>query len=191
MAAMGRKRKDNPIGVRPREDDPHLFQGRADIGVVDLPIPPPGLTFTGFFTDTLVVLVDSRHPLAPQDRVAIQAVLDEDFIGLADATALSHRMQASAAAAAKTLKVRMRMRGFDAVARMDAARARFASHCMRCAGLPAVGLCTIQRAGQRRPRVVRRPVTVNVDPAAGPPRPVRPPPRTPGRWGRAPRRPGR
>jgi DNA-binding transcriptional LysR family regulator len=97
-----------------------LFEGRADIGVVDLPVAPTGLEFTDFFTDTLVVLASRQHPLAQRDRVAFHEVLDEDFIGLADSTALSHRMHGWASAAGKTLHLRLRMRSFDAVARMVA-----------------------------------------------------------------------
>ncbi len=98
-----------------------LLEGRADIAIVDLPLAPPGLEFIDFFADTLVVLVSTRHGLAARDGVHFHEVLDEQFIGLADATALSHRLLASASAAGTHLKLRMRMRGFDAMTRMVAA----------------------------------------------------------------------
>ncbi len=103
------------------EIPPALMEGRADLGIVDLPTAPPGLACTDFFSDTLTLLVPAGHPLAQRPRIALHEALDEPFIALADATALSHRLLAGATAAGKTLQVRMRMRGFDAVARMVAA----------------------------------------------------------------------
>lgn len=98
-----------------------LLEGRADLGIANLPIAAPGLSFTDFFSDTLVLLVPARHQLAQRAQVGLEDALDEPFIGLADATALTHRLLSSAAAAGKHLQVRMRMRSFDVVARMVAA----------------------------------------------------------------------
>lgn len=98
-----------------------LLEGRADFGVVDLPVPPAGLTFTPFFTDTLVLLTPRTHRLASRRRLRLADALDEPFITLTDGTALSNRLLASAADAGRALNVRMRMRGFDAVCRMVAA----------------------------------------------------------------------
>lgn len=98
-----------------------LLEGRADVGVLDLPLAPPGIAFTDFFSDTLVLLVSSEHRFAHKQRLHLFEALDEDFIALADATALSGRLVASAAADGRTLRVRMRMRSFDAVSRMVAA----------------------------------------------------------------------
>ncbi|MDO8905162.1 LysR substrate-binding domain-containing protein [Hydrogenophaga sp.] len=98
-----------------------LIEGRADFGVVDLPVPPAGLKFAPFFTDTLVLLTPRSHRLASRKRLRLADALDEPFITLSDGTALSNRLTASAASAGKPLNVRMRMRGFDAVCRMVAA----------------------------------------------------------------------
>lgn len=98
-----------------------LIEGRADFGVVDLPVPPAGLAFTPFFSDTLVLLTPRSHPLASRRRLRLADALDEPFITLTDGTALSNRLLASAADAGRPLNVRMRMRGFDAVCRMVAA----------------------------------------------------------------------
>ena len=98
-----------------------LIEGRADFGVVDLPVPPAGLTFTPFFTDTLVLLTPRAHRLTSRRRLRLADALDEPFITLTDGTALSNRLLASAADAGRALNVRMRMRGFDAVCRMVAA----------------------------------------------------------------------
>ena len=98
-----------------------LIEGRADFGVVDLPVPPAGLAFTPFFSDTLVLLTPRSHRLASRRRLRLADALDEPFITLTDGTALSNRLLALAADAGRQLHVRMRMRGFDAVCRMVAA----------------------------------------------------------------------
>ncbi|MGQ3167905.1 MAG: LysR substrate-binding domain-containing protein [Hydrogenophaga sp.] len=98
-----------------------LIEGRADFGVVDLPVPPAGLTFTPFFTDTLVLLTPRTHRLASRRRLRLADALDDPFITLTGGTARSNRLLASAADAGRALNVRMRMRGFDAVCRMVAA----------------------------------------------------------------------
>ena len=98
-----------------------LIEGRADFGVVDLPVPPAGLAFAPFFSDTLVLLTPRSHRLATRRRLRLADALDEAFITLTDGTALSNRLLASAADAGRPLHVRMRMRGFDAVCRMVAA----------------------------------------------------------------------
>lgn len=51
----------------------------------------------------------------------MNAVLDEEFIALIESTALSARLAMSASSANKTLRIRMRMHGFDAITRMVAA----------------------------------------------------------------------
>lgn len=98
-----------------------LLEGRADVGVLDLPVAPPGLHFTDFFNDTLILLVPKNHRLAGRSEVALRDALDEPFISLANSTALSLRLQGSASAEGQALKVRMRMRSFDAQTRMIAA----------------------------------------------------------------------
>jgi DNA-binding transcriptional LysR family regulator len=72
------------------------------------------------FSDTLVLVVPRDHPLANAQALAFEDVLDENFIGLADGTALSGRLLASASLSGKQLKVRMQMRSFDGVCRMVA-----------------------------------------------------------------------
>jgi DNA-binding transcriptional LysR family regulator len=98
-----------------------LLEGRADLGVVDLTHAPQGITLADFFKDTLVLVTPTGHRLARAGRMALKDALDEDFITLSDGTALSNRLMASAAEAGKPIRIRMRMRGFDAVCRMVAA----------------------------------------------------------------------
>ena len=98
-----------------------LQEGRADLGIVDMAHAPAGLSLLDFFCDTLVLLVPSGHRLAGRGAVALVDALDEDFITLTGGTALANRLTAAAAVAGRPVRVRMRMRGFDAVCRMVAA----------------------------------------------------------------------
>ncbi|WP_109477517.1 LysR family transcriptional regulator [Paraburkholderia sp. C35] len=98
-----------------------LLEGRADIGIVDLSTAPNGLEFFDFFDDTLVLVTPADHKLALLQHASLHDALDSDFIMLANATALSNRLTAAAAQAGKPIRIRMRMRSFDAVTRMVAA----------------------------------------------------------------------
>lgn len=98
-----------------------VLEGRADLGIVDLNNAPPGLALRDFFSDTLVLITPTQHRLAQFKQLALKDALDEDFITLTDGTALTNRLMASAAEAGRPIRIRMRMRGFDAVCRMVAA----------------------------------------------------------------------
>jgi DNA-binding transcriptional LysR family regulator len=98
-----------------------LLEGRADLGIVDMAHPPAGLALQDFFSDTLVLIVPAQHRLAQREAIALNEALDEDFITLSGGTALSNRLMAAAADVGKPVRIRMRMRGFDAVCRMVAA----------------------------------------------------------------------
>jgi DNA-binding transcriptional LysR family regulator len=98
-----------------------VLDGKADLGIADLPYVPLGLVAQNFFTDTLVLVVPSHHALAEHDALALTDALDAEFITLTSGTALSNRLLAAALEAGKPLHIRMHMRSFDAVCRMVAA----------------------------------------------------------------------
>lgn len=98
-----------------------VLDGKADLGIADLTHVPAGLVARDFSTDTLVLVLPVRHPLAQRRKLAFKDALGEDFITLSSGTALSNRLITAAAVAGKALSIRMRMRSFDAVCRMVAA----------------------------------------------------------------------
>jgi DNA-binding transcriptional LysR family regulator len=98
-----------------------LLEGRADVGVVDVMTPSHGLAFFPFFRDRLAVLVASDHPLASESEVTLSQLLGESFIVLAGSNAVSNRLFNAAELLGETVKVRQRMRSFDACCRMVAA----------------------------------------------------------------------
>ncbi|MBK6867411.1 MAG: LysR family transcriptional regulator [Burkholderiales bacterium] len=97
-----------------------LLEGRADLGIVDIPHPIQGLTFAPLFRDELVLIVAGQHPLAQASAVRLQEMLNEDFICLPDGNAISGRLVAAAAMLGQSLAIHMQMRSFDAVCRMVA-----------------------------------------------------------------------
>lgn len=100
------------------ETQRELLEGLADVGVVDAPIRVRGIELEDFFSDDLVIIAHVDHPLAQHDAVHFDDVLDEEFIALIETTALSARLAMSASSANRTLRIRMRMHGFDAITRM-------------------------------------------------------------------------
>jgi len=98
-----------------------LLEGRADVGVVDVPTPSRGLTFFPFFRDRLALVVPSGHRLAQEASVRLPQLLAETFIVIGGANAVTMRLFNAAAALGEPLQVRMQMRSFDAACRMVAA----------------------------------------------------------------------
>jgi DNA-binding transcriptional LysR family regulator len=99
-----------------------LLEGRADVGVVDMPTPAQGLSFVPFFRDTLSLVVPRGHVLADgAGELRLSQLLDENFIVLSGANALSTRLFNAAASVGRVPKVRLQMRSFDAACRMVAA----------------------------------------------------------------------
>ena len=97
-----------------------LLEGRADLGIVDMPHPVQGLSFEPLFSDELVLIVAAQHPLAQASGVKLPQMMGEDFIGLPDGNAISGRLVAAAALLGQSVSMRMQMRSFDAVCRMVA-----------------------------------------------------------------------
>ncbi|MGZ5269091.1 MAG: LysR substrate-binding domain-containing protein, partial [Ramlibacter sp.] len=104
---------------------PHILgeviEGRADVGVVDAATATPGLDFVPFFRDELAFVVPHGHPMQQLAAVRLDDLLDQDFIVLEGANAVSARLFNAAAAMGRVLSVRMQMRSFDAACRTVAA----------------------------------------------------------------------
>src|SRR5262249_29336409 len=82
---------------------------------------------------------------AKRGEVAFREVIDHDFIGLSPGSALQDYLARHAAQAGRTFKLRVRLRGFEAVCRMVAAGVGLAivpetaaERCRRTMAIPAV-----------------------------------------------------
>lgn len=94
--------------------------GLADIGIVADSADMGDLETTPFRADRLVVVAPRRHPLARRRDVAFREVLGHEFVGLSAGSALQDHLSQHAARAGHALKLRVRVRGFDALCRMVA-----------------------------------------------------------------------
>ncbi len=97
-----------------------VARGSAELGIVDATTPAEGLEAIVCDTDELVLLMPADHPLARRDPVPVREVLRHDVVGLDRATSLMRRLSHAAEAAARPLRIRVQVRGFDAMCRMIA-----------------------------------------------------------------------
>jgi DNA-binding transcriptional LysR family regulator len=94
-----------------------VAEGRAEFGVVADSADPGTLETRPLATDRLVLLVPTGHPLAGRDAVAFTDLLGEAFVGLSGG-ALHDHLAEHAARLGQRINYRVRLRSFDAVARL-------------------------------------------------------------------------
>lgn len=95
-----------------------VAEGRADVGVFAPPVQDNRLTVWPYRQGELVVIVPAAHALARLGPVAFSALLDFDIVGLHAGAAVQEQMREVAQAAGRTLKARLQVRGFDAIAQL-------------------------------------------------------------------------
>ncbi len=98
-----------------------VMDGRADLGIFADRTPTMDLQLVPYKTDRLVLIVPAGHALAGRTAVCLQDVLDYDFVSLSEGTSLSRRLQEETEALGRKLKLRIRVRSFDAMCKMAAA----------------------------------------------------------------------
>ncbi len=95
-----------------------IAEGTADIGIVAGTVTMAGLETLPFRTDRFVLVVAQTHPLAAVERTVFAEVLGFDFVGLDRASALQRFLSEKAERIGRRLKLRVQLRGFDAVCRL-------------------------------------------------------------------------
>jgi DNA-binding transcriptional LysR family regulator len=98
-----------------------VASGAAELGVIGENTPVEGLQAFVCDTDTLVLALPAGHALSRLSPVPFEKVLEHDFVALGRSTSLMRQISAAAEAAARTLKIRVQVRSFDAMCRMVAA----------------------------------------------------------------------
>src|SRR5262249_12519819 len=68
--------------------------------------------------DELVLIVPRGHPLAAKEAVAFEDTLDFDHVGLHSNSSIYLAMREAAAAAGRTIRLRIHVTGLDAMCRM-------------------------------------------------------------------------
>jgi DNA-binding transcriptional LysR family regulator len=94
-----------------------VIEGIADIGICSSDADLKGLDIAVYRRDRLVVMMRPDHPLAGQSEVAFADTLDWDHIGLHAQSSIYTRSEIGAREAARPLRVRIHVPGFDAVCR--------------------------------------------------------------------------
>jgi DNA-binding transcriptional LysR family regulator len=95
-------------------------KGVAELAVIGDNVPCEGLETLLCNVDQLVLLVPPRHALAGMQRVPTAAAMDEEQIALARTASLTRKVIAAAEAVGRTARIRVQVRGFDAMCRMVA-----------------------------------------------------------------------
>ncbi len=93
-------------------------ENRADIGVFDDRTPANGLKVVGYRQDELVLIVPAQHALARHERLAFEASLAFDHVGLPPTTSIAMRLREESMRMGAEVRMRIQVRSFDAICRM-------------------------------------------------------------------------
>src|SRR5512141_1817646 len=94
-------------------------EGAADIGICNAGAAAAhALQALPYRQDELVLIVPRGHPLAQRDAVAFEDTLDLDHVGLHSNSSIYLAMREAAAAAGRTIRLRIHVTGLDAMCRM-------------------------------------------------------------------------
>ena len=94
-----------------------LREGTTDVGVIMEGMPLDGLEAVEYRTDQLVAVVPKGHALRGRN-VTFSSLLDYDFVGLEDATALTRLLIDQAAVVRKPLRARIQVHSFAALCKI-------------------------------------------------------------------------
>jgi DNA-binding transcriptional LysR family regulator len=95
-----------------------VLAGEADVGVIMEGLATEGLTLVPYRTDQLAVVLPADHPLGALDEIRFSDVLDHDLIALETGSSLMRLLTEHAIDLGKGLRLRVQVRGFEAVCRM-------------------------------------------------------------------------
>ena len=95
-----------------------VADGTADVGIVAATVEVAGLEVLPFRVDRFVLVVATNHPLSAVEQIAFADTLDFDFVGLDRASALQRFLSEKAERIGRRLRLRVQLRGFDAVCRL-------------------------------------------------------------------------
>lgn len=93
---------------------------RADFGIASDQVDAGGLEARPFRKDALVLVATEGHPLAGRADIPFAETLDHDQVGLGAGGSLQEYLAEHARRLGRTIRLRARMRGFDAVCRLAA-----------------------------------------------------------------------
>ena len=95
-----------------------VAEGRADVGIVVPPLLDNRLSHRVYRHSALAAMVPAGHVLAGRQVVRFEQLLEHDIVGLHQGAAVHELMRAEAEGQGRTLKARLQVRGFDAIAQL-------------------------------------------------------------------------
>ncbi|WP_323121141.1 LysR substrate-binding domain-containing protein [Burkholderia alba] len=107
------------VEERSSQEIVHAIRSRtAEFGIVADSVGLDGLEQIPFREDWLIAVTASGHPLAARGQVAFAEIVDADFIGMTDGSALQVHLAEQAKALGKRLRYRVQLKSFDAICRL-------------------------------------------------------------------------
>lgn len=107
------------VEERSSQEIVHAIRGKtADFGIVADSVGLDGLEQMPFREDWLIAVAAVDHPLAARERVAFAELVDADFIGMTDGSALQVHLAEQAKALGKRIDYRVQLKSFDAICRL-------------------------------------------------------------------------
>jgi DNA-binding transcriptional LysR family regulator len=95
-----------------------VAENAADIGIYTVLPHSDAVEHLAYETDELVVVLRKDHALARRPSLGLVDVIDWDFVGLRDGSAINKRIAAAAEAIGRVPRVRVHVTGFDALCLM-------------------------------------------------------------------------
>ena len=99
-----------------------VADGQADLGILSGTVDTGALQTFPFRKDRFVLVAARGHALAERETVSFGEVLAHDLVGLDRASALTRFLADKAARVGRPMRLRVQLRGFDAVCRLVEAR---------------------------------------------------------------------
>ncbi len=138
LAAFLREHPDISVDVEERESTDiaaAIASGAADLGFAAEHALPDNIERFLFSEDRLTLVAARRGEFASRRQIDFQELSDRDFVGLTSSTALQAHITKHAAKLGVRLRIRARLRDFDAICQMVAA---------------GVGIAVVPEAAARR-----------------------------------------
>jgi DNA-binding transcriptional LysR family regulator len=95
-----------------------LASGAADIGIAVDAVLPDSLDRFPFCDDRLVLIVPPHDEIGQRRHAAFRDIAERDFVGLTEDSALQRHIATHAAKLGARLRMRARLKSFDAICRM-------------------------------------------------------------------------